>query len=836
MTRPCRAVNDPGPGGTHRLALVFRWLLRALGAIAVVSAASLAVLWLFLSRSLTDPSADYALPGARGEIEIVRDVSAVPHVFAGSDWDVYYGLGVAHAQDRLWQMTTLRRTAQGRLSELFGPRTLRTDELLRRLDISGAARASLAAQDPATTQMLEAYAAGVNAWLGHVAEGALGRGAPEFFLFEPRIEPWSPADSLAVQKLMALQLSGHLETEVLLERLRRMLGADRAVQLMPPDPGPPVAALPEQAALAGPAPSAALERPGDPLFPVRHRALSGASNAWAAAPERSAAGGSLLASDPHLPFSAPALWYLARLELASGGVIGATIPGMPVVLLGRRADLGWGITSSYLDDQDVLIEQLDPEDPGRYRVGEGFVPFRTRQSIVEVAGAAPVTLDLRWTRNGPVLPDWHLGVGSVTPPGHVAALAWTALSREDASMTAARRLMEAGSTAEGIAAAEGYVAPSMNLVLADRDGVAMKTIGAMPDRDPRHASEGRVPTPGWEEENRWRGRLPYADNPEFRDPAGGIVGNTNNRVVDRPFPRHVSHRYGDTQRILRWSRLMRSREVHTRESFVEAQLDIVSPAARSLLPLVGRELWFTSEAAPAGTPEAQRRRALDLLAEWNGEMSEHRPEPLIYSAWMRALQRRLIRDEIGPLAAEFAHPDPLFIEAVFRDTDGAGAWCDVVQSAPVETCADVARQALDDALVWIGAEWGEALESLRWGDAHEAAHDHQVLGDVWAVRWLVNLRQSTSGGDHTLMRGRTIGDGPEPFRNVHGAGYRGVYDFADPDSSVFVIATGQSGHPLSRHYDDLGELWRRGEYIPMTLDPELARAGAEGIVTIRPAD
>ena len=834
MTRPRGAVNECGLRGPG-LATTFRWLLRVLIGFAVLAAAALAVAWLFLSRSLTDPSAQYALPGARGTIEVVRDVSAVPHVFAGSDWDVYYGLGVAHAQDRLWQMTTLRRTAQGRLSELFGARTLRTDELMRRLDLAGAARASLAAQDPATTEMLEAYSAGVNAWIGQVAEGALGRGAPEFFLFEPRIEPWSPADSLAVLKLLALQMSGHMETEILLERLRRMLGADRAVQLMPPDPGPPVAALPDQAALAAPARWAAAPRPDDPFFPVAPRGRAGASNAWAAAPERSAAGGSLLASDPHLEFSAPSIWYLARLELAAGGVIGATIPGIPLVLMGRRADLGWGLTSSYLDDQDILIERLDPEDPARYRAGERFVPFRTRQSIVEVADAAPVTLDLRWTRNGPVLPDWHLGVGAVTPPGHVAALAWTALSREDASMSAARRIMEAGSTEEALAAAEDYVAPSVNLVVADRDGVAMKTIGAMPGRDPRHASEGRVPTPGWDEENRWRGRLPYADNPEFVDPEGGIVGNTNNRAVDRPFPRHVSHRYGDTQRVLRWGRLMRSREVHTRESFVEAQLDIVSPAARSLLPLVGRELWFTSEAAPAGTPEAQRRRALDLLAEWNGEMSEHRPEPLIYSAWMRALQRRLIRDEIGPLAAEFAHPDPLFIEAVFRGTDGAGAWCDVVQSAPEETCADVARMALDDALVWIGAEWGEALESLRWGDAHVAAHDHQVLGDVWLARWLVNIRQSTSGGDHTLMRGRTIGDGPEPFRNVHGAGYRGVYDFADPDSSVFVIAGGQSGHPLSRHYDDLGELWRRGEYIPMTLDPELARAGAEGIVTIVPA-
>jgi penicillin amidase len=159
----------------------------------------------------------------------------------------------------------------------------------------------------------------------------------------------------------------------------------------------------------------------------------------------------------------------------------------------------------------------------------------------------------------------------------------------------------------------------------------------------------------------------------------------------------------------------------------------------------------------------------------------------------------------------------------------------VIQSAPVETCTDIARMALDDALVWIAEHHGGALESLRWGDAHEARHDHEVLGEVPLLRWLVNIRQSTSGGDQTLMRGRTSGVDPEPFLNVHGAGYRGVYDFADPDSSVFITSTGQSGHPFSRHYDDLGELWRRGEYIPMSLDPGLARAASVGVTRLLPA-
>jgi penicillin amidase len=305
-------------------------------------------------------------------------------------------------------------------------------------------------------------------------------------------------------------------------------------------------------------------------------------------------------------------------------------------------------------------------------------------------------------------------------------------------------------------------------------------------------------------------------------------------VVDRPFPEHVSHLWGDSQRIERLRRLLADREVHTRESFIAAQLDTVSYTARSLLPLIARDLWFQGEAAAEGTPERRRREALDLLAEWNGEMNEHLPEPLIYAAWMRRLQARLVADELGPLAEAFRKPDPLFLERVFRDAGGASAWCDVVQSTAVETCADLARIALDEALVEIDERWGGQLEALRWGDAHEAVHRHGALGDVPLLNWLLNIRQSTSGGDHTLLLGATAGDGAAPFANVAGPGYRGVYDFADPDSSVFVTATGQSGHPLSRHYDDLGALWRRGEYVPMTLDRELARAGGVGTTVLRP--
>ena len=818
------------------MALLFRWLMRIVAGLLVLIAAVLSLGYYFASRSLPDYNATFTVPGISAPVEIVRDNANVPHIFGATDADVFYALGYAHAQDRLWQMTMLRRTAQGRLSELFGQRTLPIDAVLRRLDLDSLAAQSVAAQDAETLAALTAYASGVNAWLGEVNKGALGRGAPEMWLFNHAVPLWQPADSLAVLKLMALQLSGQLEQDVLRARTSLIVSPDRLLDILPDDPGSGIAALPEYAQLIDGVPRflANMRAPFDPMSPIKPRELAGASNAWAAGIDRSATGATLMANDPHLGLTAPTVWYLARLELSTGGVIGGTLPGMPVILTGRSSDLGWGLTSSYIDDQDVFIEEVNPDNPKQYRTPEGWKDFVERDDIINIADAPAVTLKLRWTDNGPVLAPDQFDLGTITPAGHVASLGWPALRSDDTSLSAALKVMRAQTVEQAIAAAEDYIAPSQNLTLADRTSVAMKTIGYIPARDPNHQSQGRLPAYGYLAENRWLGRQPYADNPEVLDPAGGILGNTNNKTVDRPFPDHVSFEWGDTQRIHRWERLMQARQVHTRESFIEAQQDTVSYTARTLLPLVGADLWFTGEAAPDGTPLRRREQALGLLAAWNGEMNEHLPEPLIYAAWMRELQKRLIRDDLGPIAPEYTHVDPVFIERVFRNTDGAGQWCDVLQSAPVETCTDVARLALDDALVWIDETYGGTVASLRWGDAHQATHDHPVLGEAPFLNWFVNIRQSTSGGDNTLQRGRTSGQDPHPFHNVHSAGYRGVYDFADPDSSVFVTATGQSGHPLSRYYDNLGELWRRGEYIPMSLDPALARAAALGVTHLVP--
>lgn len=819
------------------MATTFQWLLRIFLGLAVAGLLAIVIIYYFLTQSIPDYSETHDVDALSAPLEIVRDNHNVPHIFGQKDEDVYFGLGFAHAQDRLWQMTMMRRTSQGRLSELFGTPTLEIDDFIRRLDLYNIAASSYDFQTDEAKSALKSYTAGVNAWLKIVQRDALGRGAPEFFVFEPKIAPWTEIDSLAISRVMALQISSAFQKEVLRARTLLTVGENLLQDIIPDDPNQPTVALPDFAALF-PGKSfgefAQLEPERHPLDPRPDIGFERASNAWAALPERTAGNAPLLATDPHLGLSAPSIWMLARLEFSDGGVIGATIPGLPTILSGRSDDFAWGFTTAYVDDVDVFIERLNPDNPNEYLTPDGFQPFASRQSIIEVKDAPSRTINMQWTQNGPVIGPQTYGLGSVTPEGHVASINWTALRVEDLSMSAFISLARSKSISEARNAMKQHMAPAQNLMMADKTGISMQTVGRMPRRSVEHVSKGKIPSQGWLVRNRWQSDFSFLSNPSATNPESGFVVNTNNRLTDANFPRHISYDWGDSQRIKRLTKLLNARKIHTRDSFMEAQLDSVSFTARALLPLIAKELWFKMESAPTGSGQQRRKQALDLLANWNGEMNHHVPEPLIYAAWVRNLQIRLITDELGPLAEEFSRVDPVFIERVFRDVEGAAQWCDVRPSAKLETCEDIASIALDDALTELTDNYGRRIDSWRWGQAHQAHHDHEVLGKIPLLSWFVNIRQDTSGGDNTLQRAKTAGKGDAPYANVHAAGFRALVDFSDPESSLYIISTGQSGHFLSRHYDDLAQFWRRGEYIPMTLDPELARSGAVGVTILNP--
>jgi len=814
----------------------FRWIFGGFVALLLLATILGGFVYYLAARSLPDYSGTYTVQAIGAPVEIVRDSYAVPHIFGESDADVLFGLGFAHAQDRLWQMELMRRTAQGRLSEIFGPETLETDKLMRALDIYVISQRAVHAQTPETLALLNAYSAGVNAWVAHVRAEAMGRGAPEFFLFDNAIAPWSPADSIVLIKLLALQTTDKARMEVLRAKLSFRIPPERIADILPDAPEVPSTDVPGFTSLY---PAAMLTTasvaPAPTLYPVPSIGLAGASNAFAASGNRSASGGVLLASDPHLGLSTPGIWMLARLELESGGVIGATIPGIPAVLIGRSDDLAWGLTSSYLDDQDLYLERLNPQNQNEYLTEDGAIAFASKPTIIPVKDRAAVSFELRWASGRPVLPEGAFGTGQIQPDGHLFSLAWTGLIEDDRSIQAALDLMRARTVPDARAALANMAAPANNITLADRENIAIVTAGRVPLRSAENETLGRIPAQGWLEVNAWQGFSPFSENPYVENPDSGVVVNTNNALPTGQFPQHFSFDWGDTQRIKRATDLLNARQFHTQSSFISIQTDTVSISARTLLPLMGQNLWLADQAATPGTHRARRREALGLLSQWNGAMSQHDPAPLLYAAWVRALQRRLITDDLGQLTGELTRVNPLFIERVFRDVGGAAIWCDVGPSLEIETCQQIASVALDDALQELVRDYGSDINRWRWGAAHLAFQENKTLGRVPLVSWFANIWQETPGGDNTLLRGQTRATGNAPYTNIHAAGFRMVVDFDTPDNSVYISATGQSGHLLSRYYDDLSVIWRRSEYIPMTLDPANARGAAAGVTHLLPA-
>ncbi len=814
----------------------FRWIFGGFVAALLLALIAGGFVYYLAARSLPDYSGTYRVPAISAPVEIVRDSYAVPHIFGETDADVLFGLGFAHAQDRLWQMEVMRRTAQGRLSEIFGPDTLESDKLLRSLDIYAISQRAVAAQTPETLALLNAYAAGVNAWVNTVRVEALGRGAPEFFLFDNAIAPWSAADSIALIKLMALQTTDKASLEVLRAKLSFRIPPERIADILPDAVGVRSTDVPGFSSLF---PDTRLDvatnAPAPTFSPVPAIGLAGASNAFAASGARSASGGTLLASDPHLGLSTPGIWMLARLELESGGVIGATIPGIPAVLIGRNDDLAWGLTASYLDDQDLYLERLNPQNTNEYLTEDGAIEFETKPTIIPVKDQPSVSYDLRWASGRPVLPEGAFGSRQIQPEGHLFSLAWTGLAEDDRSIQAAMDLMRARSISGAKLALANMVAPANNVTLADRDNIAIITAGRAPIRDVANETLGRIPAQGWLEQNAWQGFYPFESNPRVENPESGVVVNTNNALPTGPFPQNFSFDWGDTQRIKRATDLLNARQFHTQSSFTSIQTDTVSISARTLLPLMGQNLWLADQDATPGTHRARRREALGLLSQWSGDMGQHDPEPLIYAAWVRALQKRLITDDLGQLSGDLTRVNPLFIERVFRDIDGASIWCDVGPSLERESCQQMASVALDDALQELVRDYGSDINRWRWGAAHLAFQENKTLGRIPLVSWFANIWQETPGGDNTLLRGQTRGTGAAPYTNIHAAGFRMVVDFDTPENSVYISATGQSGHLLSRYYDDLAVIWRRSEYIPMTLDPANARAASAGITQLIPA-
>lgn len=760
--------------------------------------------------------------GLSASVRIVRDNEGVPHITAQSRNDALFGLGFVHGQDRLWQMEFQRRTIQGRLSEVAGSAAVIADTYLRTLGLYRAAEAAEARLSPDARSALAAYAAGVNA-----ARPKNGKPwPPEFFMLGVDAEPWRPADSIAVLKGLAVQLSANAFQEIFRLQLLKVLGPEKAGAFNPPLPKEVVEAYRAYAPAEAVKFAAAL----DAIAPSMER--QGASNNWVVGGAHTKSGKPLLANDPHLPLSVPAIWYLAHLIWPGGQAIGGSIPGIPAIIAGRTDHLAWGMTTTGADTQDLFWEKIDPEDPDSYFSGpRATEKFAVRDETIKVRFGADKTIRIRSTRHGPVLPTDEPRLKALVPEGYALALAWPALDPDDRTLETALAIFSESDVSP--AALErgfaSYRAPIQSFVLANEQGdVGLVLPGSIPMRRADNPVRGLLPGDGRDPRFDWTGMIPFAEGPRWWGRENDVFITANNNVVRPGYAHPVALDFDAEHRARRIKTLIEAEPKHDVESFRRIQLDTGERFAMDVLP------GMLKLSAPS---DERARQARDLLAAWDMHMDPERSEPLIFAAWMRAFTKALTADELGELFQRLWTDRPDFVTAVVAGDPIAAKFCDdVATKARVETCGEILTTSLTEAVAGLSDSYGSDMAAWRWGNVHQATFSHTPFGFVPLLRDVFGLREAMGGGNSAIQRAAYRYSNREPFAAVHGSGYRAVYDLAEPNKSIFMIATGQSGNVYSPHYGDLAPRWARGEYLAMTTDAaEIERAAAATLV-LQPSD
>lgn len=768
-----------------------KWSALGLTGLLVIALLVAAGGLVWLRGSLPQTEGEVRVNGPDAPLEILRDERGIVTIRAESHSDAVYGLGYAHAQDRLAQMELMRRVGTGRTAEVVGRMGLSSDRLFRQLEFERLSRAALDHLEPQTLAVLEAYAEGVNAYL-KTHSGPL----PPEFLLAGAPEPWEPWHSVLWGKLMALQLSGNWREELQNARFSAVLSPEEMAELFPEQPADAPATLrDEMRSLAQQA--TLLEQ-----LPQDWQERRGASNIWALAAERSTSGAPLLANDPHLGLGAPGTWYLARLETGDGIWAGATAPGVPGIVIGHNGTAAWGFTTTHSDTQDLVAERLVAGDSNSYLTPDGPQAFETWTEEIPIRGGGSETVTLRRGRFGPVVSE---SAAAELGENLVLTLAWPALRESDTSADGLVRLNQARDHGDFQAAMDRFVAPQQNIFFAAEDGtIAFASPSLVPIRD---GFDGSLPVDGSQRREIWSGFIPPNELPQAADPRSGQLVNANNRPVEADFPHLLGTRWPEPYRAERILQVLNEKAQHSLDDMVALQMDEVSLMARDLLPTM-----LAAEPEPGAASEAHA-----LLSDWDGDMARDRPEPLILWAWLDMVHAALFQPKLGQLYQELPRLEPRAIKGILeRDDD---TWC----SARAQDCQQLLQETLVTALEGLDANREGAPAELRWDSHHRVRMAHPLLGRIPLLGDFFAVSLGNGGGDYTVNRATPSRDPARRFRQVHGPGLRAAFDLADLDRSRFIIAPGQSGNPLSSHFGDLAEAWRDGETLELVA-PEREEA------------
>jgi penicillin G amidase len=757
---------------TQRVRVV-RLLGGLLATLLLLTGVVCGLYWHWSRAALPTISGEEELPGLGAPVTVRRDGLGVPHIQAASITDLMRAQGYVTAQDRLWQMDLLRRRALGELSEAFGEGALRIDKEIRELGLAGASREALELMPPDLRAELDAFTAGINAYIER-------RPLPlEFRILRYAPRKWEPADTMAVGKLLALDLASGWDGEAFRAVVGDRLPADVQDLLFP-------TLFPEDRILfaSDGAPGAPPGGPSAGLPPD----LSRGSNNWVISGAHTATGRPLLANDPHLNLGVPSLWSAVHLTAPGIDVAGVVLPGTPGVTLGRNTHLAWGATNVHDDSADLYVEEFDPRDPLRYRVGDAWEKATVRTERIRVRDGAlsssshTVEHAVRVTRHGPM----------VEIQGRLYALRWTALERS-CELPAFARMNRARNLDEFRAAAALFPGPSQNFVYADVDGhIAWFSAGRLPLR---RSGNGARPYPGSGSDGDWLGFVPFESLPQAVDPPSGRIVTANSRLVGTTYPYKVTRGGIAPYRMAVLAAALESRGGFTADDMARLQGERLSLPHRDLAVRL-RESAVRHPRDPTWEEIARE------LAGWDGRMEPESRAAALVARTFRSIGDLVIRPRLAGIAAGVSlSRRSTAIHRLVREQPaswlpaGRADWDAVFVSAWKDAVADVTARLGPDRSRW------------SWGALNELAVGHPLGQAVAPLRRLLDPPRVPAGGFSTTPNVLAI----SPSGGAEGPSMRFVADLADPDNTRLVNFMGQSGHPASPHYDDQFGPWLRVE-------------------------
>ena len=763
-----------------------------------------------IKRSIPQFSGEVVVSGINEDVEIIRDTYGVPHIYAQNEPDLYFGLGYAMAQDRLWQMDFYRRLGHGHLSEIFGEDYVETDRYFRLLSAAGLNK-ELSNE---LTFMLTSFADGVNAFINNHQNQL----PVEFKLLRYKPEPWDPEDYLAILKVVNWGLSIGWHVDLTAAEILKKVGEQKFKEAFPVWPGnAPLHVHPESKKLSASV-NSVLNSIGA-IQKVANLSSPGASNNWVVSGAKSTSGKPILANDPHLLLSNPSVWWEGHIVCPTINMSGYGIAGVPGIPMGHNRHVAWGVTNVLVDDVDFFIEKINPDNPYQYLYKDKWEDMQIVEETIRIKGKDPHKTEILLTRHGPILTDISEG-----PQKRAIAVKWTFTDGLQ-SAKAAYLLAKAKDIEDVKEALKYWELPSQNFVFADTNGnIGYWCCATIPIRS---KGDGFLPVPGWTGEYEWEGYVPFEQRPHIINPEKGFFATANTKVTIENFNHFISNYYEPQDRIARIDHLLNTKKKLSPEDMQQMQQDVYCVLASELTPKIVQALEGRSSNGDA-------QKAKEILAQWNFKMEADSVAACLFEITYRNMMENIFKDELGGKLFKTYLDTTVFPPRAIRSLvrKASSSWFDDIHTASRETMEDIIIKSTEQALRRLEKKYGYDESKWVWGAAHKLTFEH-ILGNQKPLNLLFNIGPFSIEGSHLTVNKRQY-PYKDPYDATSGASYRMIVDFFNINVSQRVLPTGESGLLGSPHYKDQIDLYLSGQYRPAWLERPDVEKHAKGTLTLKP--